>query len=188
MKEYDYNRLARLVKKAADGNSNAFAELYAATYQKQYQFAYRYLRDEYLAQDAIQEVYILALKNLVRLKDAKLFIAWLKQINFRVCFDMMKKRKLQNPELCNTLLEVIADDNQGKSMECQVVDEDMRQWLLELIQNLPSTECQAIIMRYYNHMPLQEIANAMDCSLSSVKRYIAAGQEQLKKTLLGEVL
>lgn len=62
MDELDYNYLAELVLKTQRGDSEAFAELYTATYQKQYRFAYRYAKDAYLAQDILQDVYILVLK------------------------------------------------------------------------------------------------------------------------------
>ena len=54
MAALDYSYLASLVSRVQDGDSNAFAELYAATYQKEYRFAYKYLKEEYLAQDALQ--------------------------------------------------------------------------------------------------------------------------------------
>lgn len=56
MDELDYNYLAELVLKTQRGDSEAFAELYTATYQKQYRFAYRYAKDAYLAQDILQDV------------------------------------------------------------------------------------------------------------------------------------
>ena len=54
MKPLDYKHIARLVSRAQEGDSDAFAELYAVTYQREYQFSLRYLKDEYLAQDALQ--------------------------------------------------------------------------------------------------------------------------------------
>lgn len=56
MDELDYNYLAELVLKTQRGDSEAFAELYTATYQKQYRFAYRYAKDAYLAQDILQGI------------------------------------------------------------------------------------------------------------------------------------
>lgn len=90
MEALDYKHIANLVSRAQSGDSNAFAELYAATYQRQYLYSYRYLKDEFLAQDALQETYILALKNLIKLKDPTLVISWLNQINFRVCYNLHK--------------------------------------------------------------------------------------------------
>ena len=37
--ELDYEYLAQLVRETQKGDSDAFAELYTATYQKQYRFA-----------------------------------------------------------------------------------------------------------------------------------------------------
>lgn len=99
MPALDYNYMAELVVNAQSGDSDAFAELYAATYQKQYQFAYSYLKDMYLAQDALQETYIIALKELSKLKDPMLLVAWLNQINFRICFQLHKKQKRYDREM-----------------------------------------------------------------------------------------
>ena len=92
MDELDYQYLAALVQSAKQGDSDAFAEIYAATYRKQYKFARHYLRDEFLAQDAVQEAYIHALKHIADVKDPSLFLAWLNQITFRVCFDQCRKK------------------------------------------------------------------------------------------------
>ena len=59
--ELDYDYLAKLVERTQMGDSDAFAELYTATYQKQYRFAYQYTKDSYLAQDILQEKLILIL-------------------------------------------------------------------------------------------------------------------------------
>ena len=111
--ELDYDYIAKLVRKTQEGDSDAFAELYTATYQSQYRFAYQYVKDPYLAQDILQEVYILVLKNLDTLKNPRLFVSWLHQITFRICFDTWQKRKahitqllgcdLKDPDFCLTL-------------------------------------------------------------------------------------
>lgn len=64
----DHMYIAALVTRIQNNDSNAFAELYALTYQKEYNFACNYLKDPVLAQDALQETYIRAYKNIARLK------------------------------------------------------------------------------------------------------------------------
>lgn len=71
--ELDYDYLAKLVECTQMGDSDAFAELYTATYQKQYRFVYQYTKDSYLAQDILQDVYILVLKNIHTLEESKTF-------------------------------------------------------------------------------------------------------------------
>ncbi|MFR5582888.1 MAG: hypothetical protein ACLTLQ_02775 [[Clostridium] scindens] len=45
MAELDYEYLDRLLKKAKEDDSDALAELYAATYRKQYRYACQYIED-----------------------------------------------------------------------------------------------------------------------------------------------
>lgn len=190
----DYNYLADLVINAQNGDSDAFAELYAATYQKQYHFAYSYLKDEYLAQDALQETYILALRNLSKLRDPMLLIAWLNQINFRVCFHLHKKQERYNSELIgfdhpdakpeqfqNTPPRIT--DRTVSSAEELVVKVDSQEYLLKQILNLPFTESQAILLKFYRDLKYDEIAELMDISTSTVKRYLKSGKERLGKIL-----
>lgn len=182
MNDYDYKHLAELVAAAQTGDSNAFAELYTATYEKQYQYAYRYLRDEYLAQDALQEVYIAALRGIHTLKNPRLFPSWLNQINFRVCFELSRKLKrfptaseeetsqYQGPASNETPEELV-----GRALQN---DEILKQ-----VKQLPYQESRAIIMKYYYEMPLEDIAEELHISLSSVKRYLASGRNRLQSLL-----
>ena len=183
MAELDYQYLASVVRRAKDGDSDAFAELYAATYQKQYRFAYSYLKDEYLAQDAVQETYITVLKSLDKLKDPRLFVSWLNQISFRVCIMIQKQQNSINNEtdLYSATMEQQVDDTQDP--ERQTVRLDEKQYLLKQVMALPFSESQAITLKYLNNMTIDEIADMMDISRSSVKRYLASGKERLSKIL-----
>lgn len=116
MDELDYNYLAELVLKTQRGDSEAFAELYTATYQKQYRFAYRYAKDAYLAQDILQDVYILVLKNINALKNPRLFVSWLNQITFRTCFDVCQKHSRHEEELNHVTEMTQTKDLQPDSM------------------------------------------------------------------------
>ncbi len=184
MSSLDYKYIAKLVTRAQMGDSDAFAELYAATYERQYHFAYRYLKDEYLAQDALQETYILALKNLPKVKDPNLVLAWLNQINFRVCYNLNKKQQQYNMEMTDynessaSLLP-----SSSNNPEDEMVRIDSQEYIMNQILKLPFTEAQVILLKYYQNMKHDEIAQLMDISRSSVKRYLISGREHLGKVL-----
>lgn len=184
MASYDYQYLAQLVRHAQVGNSDAFAELYVATYQQQYRFAYRYLQDEFLAQDATQETYILALKNITTLRDPTVFLSWLNQINMRVCFDMYRKKLRHDTEL-NRYDQAQADLRQisSESPELHVMAEDQQEYVIKQIMALPFSESQAILLRYYRNMKVGDIAKMMQISQSTVKRYITSGKKMLAERL-----
>lgn len=180
MADLDYQYIASLVERTKNNDSDAFAELYVATYQRQYYFAYNYLRDEYLAQDALQEAYIFVLKNIFSLKDSSLFISWLNQITFRICFNMQKKQKKLSEEMVDYDPEYLRSQKyRGIEPEEYIIQVDQKEFIIRQVLSLPFTESQIIILRYYNNMKLKEIASLLDMSLSSVKRYLASGRKKL---------
>ena len=187
MNELDYDYLAKLVRRTQAGDSNAFAELYTATYQKQYYFTCQYAKDMYLAQDILQDVYIVVLKNIHTLKNPRLFISWLNQINFRMCYDVCQKHNRYKQELQllsdSADLPSDADSQQISDPEKEVTDRLWQSELMSEILSLHPNESQTIIMRYYNDMSLDEIADAMNCSRSAVKRRLAKGKRELEKKL-----
>lgn len=184
MAELDYEYLAKLVKKAQKNDSDAFAELYTATYKKQYRFTYQYVKDPYLAQDILQEVYIIVLKNLNTLKNPRLFISWLNQINFRICFNVYQKELRHSQQLgLEEGFKGSHSAHPSTSPEDQMQEKARQTELMEQILSLHPKEAQSIIMKFYNDMTIEEIANAMDCSKSTVKRNLAHGKAHLEELL-----
>lgn len=185
MPDFNHAYIGSLVIRSQANDSDAFAELYALTYRHIYNYAGHYLRDSFLAQDAVQETYISVLKNIKNIKDPSLFVAWLNQICFHVCFDMYKKNNRHYGDTSSELLEFMKDDYPKHNPEDSYEKKDEVQSLQNAIQALPFNEQQVIVMRYYNEMKLEEIAAALRCSRSSVKRYLASGRDRLK-ALLGK--
>ena len=168
--------------RAQEGDSDSFAELYLATYHQQFRFSYRYLQDEFLAQDALQDTYILALKNLTTLRDPNVFVSWLNQINMRVCFAIYRREKRQELQMERfDLLTVLNHEKRGDldSPEVRALKQDEQERLVKQIMQLPFSESQVIILRYFRGMKLEEVAELMQISLSSVKRYLESGRKKL---------
>jgi len=182
LKTLDHQYLAVLVRRAQTGDSDAFAELYTATYQQQFRYAYKYLKDEHLAQDALQETFISALRNITGLQNPQLFIAWLNRINFRTCYDIMKK---QDKGRTDVYVEDKVEDLRAGSgyPEDEIVEIDSRSYIMRQIMNLPLTESQAILMKYYQNMGNDDIAEALNISRSTVKRCLKSGKERLARLL-----
>lgn len=182
MGNIDHKYISVLVVKTQNNDSNAFAELYALTYKKIYNYCYNYLKDTYLAQDAVQEIYILALKNISTLKDTELFVAWIRQISFHVCYDMYKKNVLNAAYNVDT--ETLAEKaSPEQDPETIVEKKDDTAIIQHAINELSAIEQQVILMKYYNSMKLDEIATVLGCSLSTVKRHLANARINLVKLL-----
>lgn len=181
--ELSHSYIAAYVKRAQNGDSDAFAELYNLTYKKVYNYARYYLKDEYLAQDAVQEIYINALKNIQKLNDPTLFVAWINQISFHVCYDMTKSRKSDYGEVDSEILEEICDAGPDSNPEDTAVSRDESERLKKAIDRLPDTDKQIVILRFFNDMKIDDIVDATGLSRSTVKRRLQDVTEKLRKLM-----
>lgn len=77
----------------------------------------------------------------------------------------------------------VVDLNPANNPESRTIELNQLKEMQISIEKLPLKERQAITMRYMNQMNLEDISKAMDCSLSSVKRYLVNGRNIMKNYL-----
>ena len=79
------------------------------------------------------------------------------------------------------LLTVLNHEKRGDldSPEVRTLKQDEQERLVKQIMQLPFSESQVIILRYFRGMKLEEVAELMQISLSSVKRYLESGRKKL---------
>ncbi len=75
------------------------------------------------------------------------------------------------------------DDYIDSNPESRAEINDETRRLHRAIESLPLNEQQVIVMRYFNNMKLDDIADATGFSTSSVKRYLKTGEAALKHIL-----
>ena len=180
----DSNYLKELVIRARQGDSAALAELFSATYQRQYAYAYRVLRDEHLAHDALQESYVRVMKNIGKLRDPRLFTAWLNQINRHVCYDMIKQRSRNCGEVDIDSMQDLASPE--PTPEDEIAEIDYNRYILSRVERLPDTESRIITMRYYLEISLTDIADQLGISVSTVKRHLRSARTHLENIITWE--
>ena len=180
--KFDTGYYALLAKRIRSHDKDAFTELYNATYNDLYRYALYFLKDSYMAQDALQEVYVSIYKNVSMLKSDKLMYSWIRQITYHICCNFLRKNKNVSEHETGGL--AYGEDSfqiAGETDDFQTIyDEDLKSHLEEWLEQLPIHPRQAFTLRYGNNLKLEEIADFMHCSLSSVKRYISAAQEYLR--------
>lgn len=160
MKKLDEQYITHLVRKSQNGNSNAFAELYTATYQDQFAYSYKYLGDEETAKAAMKETYKRALTDIRMMKNPEHFQMWLELINFQVCYEMNEK---------NETGYMLIDDKLYK--------------VSHVIKNLPLTEAQILVRYYYKNEEISKIRKDLGVRKALVKRYIKSGRKHLQQLL-----
>lgn len=181
-KKFNTEYYAFLAKRIREHDQKAFTELYYATYDDLYRFAFYFIKDAHMAQDALQEVYISIYKNISSLKSDNLFYSWIKQITRYVCYDFLRKNgRISNHETLGMEGKIQIPDE--KDVFQDIWDQDISDQLRIWLDELPSHCRQAFILRYRDSLKLEEIADFMGCSLSSVKRYLNTARVFLRKKL-----
>lgn len=165
-------------------DGKAFAELYNYTYQRVYKYAFAFLKDPYLAQDAVQEIYTSIYKNIDTLKEDSLFQSWMNQIIYHICCDFSRKMKSSQDEQTDfsndpKVLSIASEEDCFRGIS----DQDFLAHYREALDELPFAERQAFLLRYEHDLKLEEIAAFLNCSLSTVKRHLRSSKMHLAERL-----
>ena len=81
----------RLVERAREGDDVAFTELVDLDGNLCYAIAFRILRDAERAQDAVQQAFLLAWRELPRLRDPERFGPWLHRLLVNACYEELRR-------------------------------------------------------------------------------------------------
>lgn len=186
MKKYDYKQIEKLVIKAQSGDNEAFEELYSTTYKNVYFYVLSILKDDTLAEDISQDVFLIVMKSINDLKNPKLFIAWVKKIAYNRCIQEINSSK--KLAYCNyedtlkndTLSEV---DN---VIEHTYEKKEKHTYLVSLIDKLSLQHKNLILFKYYEGLKSEEIAFIMDMPLGTVKSGLHYAKKKLKSMYLSD--
>lgn len=129
-----------------------------------------YLRDYALAEDAAQEAFLRAYKNLDRFRGESSSKTWLTRIAINVCKDFSHKRSRQ-PLVFESLPERTSGEG---SPDDSVLDEVMQ---------LPDKYRAVILLRYYQELSVAETAMALGVSPNTASVRLNRARQLLKLRL-----
>ena len=183
----DYNNLASLVIKAQSGDSEALSELYSATYNQMYFFAFKIVGNEQDALDVLQNAYIIMVEKIGTVKDSTMFISWFKRVLINECNHTLKKNHKYVPpeDEERDIFDSIEDENEEFLPESVLNDSETKRIIFDTIDNeLSNSQKQTIMMFYYDEMKISQIADAMETNENTVKNRLHESRKKLKNALL----
>ena len=138
--------------------------------------SYMILRDETLAEDAVQETYLKAYKALKTFRGESSEKTWLFRIGVNVCRDMRRSRwfRYMDRRITPDTLPIPAKET----------DEDHAA-LAQAIDLLPDKYKEVILLHYYQNMNVAETAQALGIAPSSVSNRLKKARARLKTLLEG---
>ena len=174
---------AELLKRAKEGNAEAFGELYERHAQAVFRFLYSHLSNRLDAEDITGDVFLRSWRALPKYQDRGLpFIAYLMRIARNALTDFY--RRTGNVEEQDIDQTVIADDAAGPSdtLATQLESEALR----DTMQQLNDDYRLVLTLRFISDLSVKETAAAMDKSEGAVRVLQHRGLVALRKLLEGE--
>lgn len=180
-----------LVKRAREGDYNAFEQLFERHRALVYRFAYQMTSRRDDAEDVVQEAFVRAYQNLHRYRDEAKFTTWLLRIVTNLCTDqarMSQRRTALEQQEAMGALDWMTIGEQYDPV--QNLEEDRRKVALRKALNaLPAHHRSVIVLRDIEEREYPEIASILSCTVGGAKLRVLRARRALRDRiapLLGE--
>ncbi|HUX35562.1 MAG TPA: sigma-70 family RNA polymerase sigma factor [Candidatus Paceibacterota bacterium] len=175
-----------LIENYLGGDEAAFKELVSRHMNNVYKFTYRYFNDRDKAEDATQETFVKAWKNIKKFDTDKKFITWLFAIAKNTCLDIIKKKAPTTFSKIEAESEMdIADMVRDESPLPDELAErsEKKEMVSRLLEQMPPDYRMVLFLRYNDHLKFREIAESLGESLNTVKSRHLRGLKMMKKLI-----
>jgi RNA polymerase sigma-70 factor (ECF subfamily) len=177
-----------LVERVKQGDKKAFDLLVLKYQHKIVNLVMRYLRDPSEAMDVTQEAFIKAYRAIPRFRGDSAFYTWLYRIAINTAKNhlvSMGRRPLeydldlQDPEQ-HVISNKLRDDD---SPEAILMREELRETVEATIAGLPEELRTAITLREIDGLSYEEISQAMECPVGTVRSRIFRAREAIDRDM-----
>jgi RNA polymerase sigma-70 factor (ECF subfamily) len=166
---------AALVLDAMRGDHDAFAALITAATARLYALACLILRDPDRAEDATQEAFVRAWREIPRLRDADRFDAWLRRLVVNACYDEARRVNRRAEVSLISIGDRSVGDTTAASAESDRIEQAFRV--------LPLDQRTVLVLQHYESLSHTEIAETLGIPVGTVKSRVRYGVAAMRAAL-----
>ena len=141
--------------------------------------AYSMTRDRQLAEDLVQEAFLLAWRNIPSFRLGTNFKAWLLRILVNRTISELRKKQVPEIDLDDPAVTLSDPDDVGDL----VVEKEERHRIRQALERLPNEQREAMVLRYYADLTVPEIAKALGWREGTVKSRLHRALVSLRQLL-----
>ncbi|MEA1978800.1 MAG: sigma-70 family RNA polymerase sigma factor [Chloroflexota bacterium] len=156
------------IEQATQGDDDAFAQIVESYQVPVYNLCYRMLGNKEEAEDAAQESFLRAYRNLNRYDPKRKFVTWLLSIASHYCIDRLRRRRLKLVSL-DDLLPRRERGASTPGAEVNVLQLENAEEIRSMLDGIGEKDRAAVILRYWYDFSYEEIAESLSLSISAVK-------------------
>jgi len=170
-----------LLSLVAGSDDQALAELYDRFGRLAYGLALRILRDEALAQDAVQEAFLAAWRSADRfLAERAKASTWILTLVHRRAVDLVRREDRRRGEPLDSAAEPAASE----TVEDEATLGFERRVVLEALAQLTPEQREALELGYYGGLSQSELSERLGLPLGTIKSRMFAGLSRLRELLV----
>lgn len=176
-----------LVARSRGGDLDSFNQLVLRWERPIYALAYRVIGREEDARDVCQETFLRAFRALGGFKGQAKFSSWIYRITLNLCRDWIRRERRQPVAQAPEGIDIVELASEHalpvESVEDLVARRELGQAVARVMGDLPEEQRTAIILKEYHGLTFQEIADLLECPLSTVKTRLYQGLSVLRREL-----
>ncbi len=177
-----------LVRRVQRGDKQAFDVLVRKYQQKIVKLISRYVRDQDEALDVAQETFIKAYRALANFRGDSAFYTWLYRIAINTAKNYLVAQSRRPPDTDIDAEDAVQFDGDSKLRETDLPEQlvhrdEVERVIYEAIDALPEDLRTAITLRELEGLSYEEIAQAMDCPIGTVRSRIFRAREAIEQKL-----
>jgi len=173
---------ATLVSQARTGNAPAFEELVRRYRNDVFALSFHFVRNREDAWDISQEVFVKAYKSLRRFRGDASFKTWLMRIAANHCKDQLKKRRLKTVPFDEAIATEAPSAVPGPGQRVEALE--LGEAIERAVDGLSAKHRMAFVLREYEGLSYEEMAQVMGCSLGTVMSRLHHARKNLQHALV----
>ena len=165
-----------LVEAARSGDEEAFASVVRGSADRLFTVAHRILRDVGRAEDAVQQTFVAAWRELPSLRDLERFDAWIHRILVNACYAEAKRASQWSAN-------VMALPIDGPSIPDTTLSVETRDALERGFRRLPTEQRAVFVFHHYLGWSLGEISDSLGIPVGTAKSRLHYATSTLRAAL-----
>lgn len=174
---------AHLIRRAQQGDLDAFERLCDTYRPTLRQLAMRMLRNADDANDVVQDTFLKAYRGLADFDPTRPLKPWLCRICTNCCIDAVRDRRKGGESIDQHEYMLVDERADAEAHAHETFESEL---VVGAVHRLPEKYRTIIAMRHYQHMEVNEIASALDKPEGTIKSWLFRARAMLRKDLQPE--
>ena len=180
-----------LVERALNGEEDAFGQIFDRYRAPVYSTAYRIIQDPEAARDATQEIFVKIHRSLRNFDPRRArFSTWIYRLATNQAIDAWRSRRArgesQLPQEAADTERMAQEGILAEAIRSPYESYASRERIEEIrrcVDALPELQKKVFVLRYFQQLKLDEIAEVEDCNLGTVKTSLFRATQTIRRHL-----